>query len=375
MAINWLGNRYGETYEYVKVSWDNWNEFDTYDYITSGSLELATTSDLKVTGTFQFQGMETPDVNNLLRVYYSFYDDKDVYTRQPLGTFFTTFGSQTLTAMNNGLVSSGSLTASSLLIILQRQLTGVPYTVKKNTNAIYEAQQIVRNCGLNVDYLPDSTILTADHTFSAGTTYLEIVNWLCDLAKYRNVYTDEYGTVVFRPKVEISQNDSVWTFENDDQSIMYPELSQENNWYEVPNVIRLLFNTDAACAVAEAKNVRGARTSLEANGNREITKFEEVSELGKGKVLTNLVNLAEDKLLEESCDTEYVTFSHAWVPIYIYDVVTVNYSTKSWTGFVDNMSITLSPSTKTQTKIRRDLYDDIIVEKSGEVIRNRNVNS
>lgn len=373
MGVNWLTNRYGERYEYVKVSWDDWQEGENYDYITSGNIEFSSTSELKVTGTFEFLGLQVPNTSDLIRVYYSFYDGKDNYVRIPLSTFFVSFSARSLNALANGVASSGSLNASSLLLALQKPVSGVPYTIKKNDNAIHKAQEIVKSFGLNVSYVPDSTIIMADHTFSAGTNYLEIVNWLCDQASYRQVYTDEYGTVIFRPKTDIDLVDSKWHFANDDQSIMYPEVSQENNWQEVPNVIRLLYNTDAACAIAEARNVKGSRTSLEANGNREITKFEEVGDVGKGKILTNLINKAEEELREVSCDTEYVTFSHAWVPIGLFDVVSINYSNINWIGYVDTMSIDLRSSTKTQTKIRRDLKSKITVEKDGKIIRNLKV--
>lgn len=371
MAINWIGNRYREQYEYVKVSWQNWNEIGVYDYITGGSVELSASSELKATGDFTFQGTALPDVNNLLRVYYSFYDDQNNYERKPIATFFISYGDVNMLSTSAGIVSSGNITASSMLVLLQKPLTGRPYTIKKNSNAIYIAQKIVRDHGLNVDFTPDSTIVSADHTFTAGTSYLEIVNWLCKVADYRQAHTDEYGTVLLKPKREILQNDSVWTFKNNNDSIMYPEVQETNNWQETPNVVRLLYATDNACAIAEAKNITGSKTSLEANGNREITTFEEIGEVGKGKILTKLINMAEKKLLDVSCDTEYVTFSHAWIPINVFDIVTINYATKSWFGNVDTMSIQLSPSTKTQTKIRRDLYDNIVVSKTGEVIWNR----
>ena len=72
---------------------------------------------------------------------------------------------------------------------------------------------------------------------------------------------------------------------------------------------------------------------------------------------------------ELSCDIEYVTISHAYIPLKIYDLVRVNYATMSWSGTLDNLNITLAPSTKCQSKIKRELYDNIQVTKSGEVLR------
>ena len=106
MAINWIGNRYRERYEYVKVSWQNWNEIGAYDYITGGSIELSASSELKATGDFTFQGTALPDVNNLLRVYYSFYDDQNNYERKPIATFFIAYGDVNMLSTSTGIAVS-----------------------------------------------------------------------------------------------------------------------------------------------------------------------------------------------------------------------------------------------------------------------------
>ena len=81
------------------------------------------------------------------------------------------------------------------------------------------------------------------------------------------------------------------------------------------------------------------------------------------------MDLSESRLRELSCDVEYVTFKHAYVPMELYQAVTIKYSDMAWTGLVDNSTVQLAPATESQSKIKRELYDEIVVEKEGEVLR------
>lgn len=367
---DYTGNRYNEVFTYKRVSWDNWVEHESYPWITEGSIELAADSELKATGSFSFEGGELPNTSDLMRVYYDFDDEQGEHVTQALGTFFVAYSELEHVATSTGVKSKGSLNGASVLKVLQDKIYGAPFTVSANDNAIYKAVTLIKSVGLNVDYTPDVTVLGADHTFDSGATYLDIVSWLCDTAGYSPAVPDAYGTVQLQPFADTLVQDIGAVFTNDDKSIMYPELNVNNDWAETPNVIKLLYNTDQACITAKASNLSGSRASLDARGGREQTYYEETSELPENtSKLTALVNLAEAKLRELSCDVEYVTISHAYRPLNINQLVQVNYSNMTWTGTLTNFTIELTPAVKCQSKIKRELYDNITVEKTGEVLR------
>ena len=368
--IDYTSNRHNETYTYKRVAWDNWVEHESYPYITEGSLELAADSDLKVTGSFTFEGSELPNTADLLRVYYDFDDDNGEHAHIALATLFIAYAELEHVDTVLGIKSKGTLDGSSVLKVLQHKIYGAPFTVTANTNAIYKAVTLIKECGLNVEYTPDITVLAADHTFDSGVTYLDIINWLCDTAGYTPATPDAYGTVQLQPYTDTINQSAAVTFKNDDNSIMYPELNVANDWANTPNVVRLLYNTDQACISAEARNESGSRASLDARGGREQTYYEETSELPDNAAkITSLVDLAESKLRELSCDIEYVTISHAYRPLTLYELVQVNYSNMTWSGTLDTLSISLTPATKCQSKIKRELYDNILVTKSGQILR------
>lgn len=367
---DWYGNRHNETYTYKRVAWENWVEHEAYPWITSGSLELSSSSDLKLTGSFDFEGMEPPNTSDLLRVYYEFDDDNGEHATCMLATLFVSYASLEHIDTTKGIKSKGTLEGSSVLKLLDEKVYGAPYTIPKNTNAIYKAQSLIKEVGLNVVYTPAIPVLSADHTFDAGDSYLDMVNWLCETAGYVPAYPDAEGNVVLKPHSAILNQTPEIVFENNANSIMYPQIEEENEWQKTPNVVKMFYNTDLACIYAEARNTTGSRVSLDARGNREQTFYEEIGELPEdASKVRSLVDLAEAKLRELSCDIEYVKFEHAYVPMQPYQAITVNYSDLSWSGIIDNTSIDLAPSTKAQTKLKRELYSDIVVQKEGRVLR------
>lgn len=361
-----FGNRHGERYDYVRVAWENWQEHETYNHILDGSIELSTDAETKVTGNFNFEGYDTPDVNDLIRVYYRYLDDKNVEFREPVATLVVSYADLTLVDTKKGVKANGTLNGQSVLSILSNAIVGVPYTVKKNQNVVYVATQIAQEVGLQVNAEPSSFVMTKDYTFDADTNKLQIVNELLAMASFRPCYPDANGIIQMVSGTDSSVS---FIFQNDDKSIMLPEIVQKNDWQSTPNVVRMLYNIDDACIEAWAKNVSGSKASLTNRGNREITYYEEIGELGAGNKANSLKMLAENKLLELSADIEYVTFGHAYVPISIYDLIEIRYADYEWTGTIDNMSINLAPSTECQTQIKRTMAQEISIQSQAIVLR------
>lgn len=359
-TVYWHGNRYNEQFIYRRVEWGTWQEHEEYDWITDGSIEQSAESELKVTGSFDFEGYVLPNESDLIRVYYQFEDDYGLQASVPVATLLVSYADLEHFDTLKGVESSGTLDGQSVLAILDDKKIGVPQTIRRNSNAVYEAEQLCIECGLQTNVEPSSFALSADHTFDAGSSYLEMVNWLLTTAGYTEAFPDPYGIVQILPYAATQQRIDYTIFTNDDESIMYPEIKEENNWQSTPNVVRLIYNTDDACVAAWARNETGSRASLDARGGREITYFEEISDLGEGLSKANsLRELAEKTLLEQSSDIEYVTFEHAYKPLLVFDPIQVNYADMEWQGNADNISVNLSPSMKTQTKVKRIKAADI----------------
>jgi len=365
--LNWNGNRLHETFTYTRVGFDDWMEHEDYRFITKGSIEYATDAELKVTGSFDFEGEELPNTSDLIRVKYSFTDSQGMESINILGTFAVSYAELNYKDTTKGIISCGTLNANSVLSILQDKVTGVPLTITAGSQAIYEAIQLIRECGLYAEADDSSFTLTADHTFDSGTDYLEMVNWLCATANFSESYPDVNGVVQLK---SVLSNGNTYQFANGADSIIYPEIDASNEWQTAPNVVRLLYNTDENCVAAWARNLGGSKSSLSERGDREVTYFEEVSDIGSVASISDaLVALAESTLREKSSDIEYVTLSHAYLPVYLGDTVELDYSGKAWEGKATNISIELAPATKTQTKLKRELSANIVIDSDSTTYR------
>lgn len=257
--MNWHGNRRKEKYTFRRVVWENWQEAETYNYITSGNVELSTEAELKSTGSFNFEGYDIPNVNDLIRLYYAFEDSNGEEAYEPIATLFVNYAELTYTETLKGVEAQGTLEGSSVLSVLANKIIGLPRTFKANSNAVYEAERLITECGLMTKKEPSGFSLSADHTFDADTTYLEIVNWLLETAGYAQAFPDAMGVVQLKSLSSIQNNINYTVFRNDDESIMYPEILEANEWQKAPNVVRLIYNTDSAYVVAEARNESGSR--------------------------------------------------------------------------------------------------------------------
>ena len=81
----------------------------------------------------------------------------------------------------------------------------------------------------------------------------------------------------------------------------------------------------------------------------------------------NLEAMAATKLLNNSQEIERVQLSHPYIPLVANDAVKIQYADKIWGGNVQNIKISLSPSTKCDTTIRRFVSSNITVTTSSVV--------
>lgn len=374
---DWYGNRADERYSYRRVKWSpgspgHFGEMESYGNITSGSVELGAFTDTKSSCSFEFEGGTPPDTTDLVRIYYSFTDDKGETAETPIGTFFVTYGDVMYVRDGDELNASGSAEGSSVLSALIERKLGAPYTVDAGTDCVNAAKTLVEGFGLPTNN-PDSPgiLTTSAHTFEPDDSWLTVVNWLLTSANYQACYPDPYGNVMMVPYVDPTGRAVIQTFRDDSRSIMRPEVSTANDWMETPNVARLYYSTDEECIAASASMVSGARASLNGRGGREVTLVESVDELEgstQADRLANLKAMARQRLIDQSAEIEKVTLTHAYVVIQPNDAVSIEYSDMTWKGNVTNMQIELSPSTQCQTQLRRFVSNSLMIETDGGIL-------
>lgn len=376
-GADWHGNRSNERFTYKRVKWapgqvGHFGEMESYGFITKGSVELAAYTDLKASASFEFEGGTPPDTTDLVRIYYSFDDDNGRHAETAIGTFFVSYGDIEY-AHGTQAVQRGSVTGVSTLSVLLNKQVGFPYTVPAGVDCVDMANYIVEGLGLPTNS-PDSpgTLTQTSHVFEPDDSYITVVNWLLTSANYQAVWPDAFGTVMIVPYVDPEARAVVESFADDGESVMLPVVSVENDWSETPNVVRLCYQSDDECLIASASMLSGSRVSLAARGNREVTLYEQVDELGgetQADRISNLEQMARKKLINNTSEIEKVGMTHAFLPsIRPNDAIEIQYADMTWKGNVTNMDIDLETSIPCQTKIRRFVPNSLVIETDGEAI-------
>lgn len=378
---DWFGSRKDVRWRYVRVSWDTWDEVGEYGNIVGGSSEESYFTGVKVGGSIAFDG-EPPSSYDLVRTYYEFVDDEGESASVPVCTMLVDTAGLNYRHDGNG---SGTSSLYSVLKVADDRQCGMPLTVSAGTNAVALAKELLEGIGLRISATPSTYTVAKDHVFKPTDTYLEVANWLMSAAGYGSVYPDAYGSVVMSPYVDASSRTPSFVFVDDDNSIMYPEVDDENDYGSTPNVCRMYAEDEFGGYWCVVSNVdEDSMASLPNRGYRERTIYEEETQLepvydpdddfevAEGKALMRveaLVASATKKLVDNSSEIEYVTIRHGFYPVSQGDSVEIRYSDKAWRGVVTNVKRDHASESKCELKIRRYVQKNIKTEVESGVVR------
>lgn len=371
MTAKWGGWAH-ERYVFRRVKWPSWEEGEDWPQITGGEVELSAFSDLKVTGSLSFEGAEVPDDNDLVRVYYGHTDSSGIEKLAPLATMLFSAPQPEY----DGMTVNGTLDCQSTLAILAAKSYGAPFIVTAGTKAVQKAMELVESLGLRVNN-PDKSayVLSSDHTFNADeANYLSIVNWLLDAAGYASAWVDAFGIVQMTPYVEPLERPISITLADDENSILYPELSKRCDYSDTPNVVRLIYETDVETIVASATNVDpDSRASLSVR-KYEVTYSESISELSgetAAQRLGNLKTLALQKLIDKSSGIEYVDGQCQYCDgLEPNNAIRVDYVRAGidWSGAITNVNVKLELGMPASFSARRFIRTGFKTEIAGEIL-------
>lgn len=366
---DYLGNRHNEKFVYRRVSWPGMVEGEEYRQFTGGSVEKSAFSDLKESGSVNYQGDTPPDDHDLLRIYYEFDDDDGNHAEHAIATMRMYVSEPTY----QGDIIKGTVELYSLLQVLSDKVYGSPFTIAKGTKAVTFAKQLAEGLNLKVNSASSSYTIATDHTFDNDASYLTIINWLLTVANFQSVFRDEYGVLQMQPYIEPTEREVSFTFVDDEQSIMYPEVKQSYDWGSTPNVVRMIYETDEETLIAAAYNIDPASRASIVNRGAEKTLIESINELQgttQAARITELKSKSLAKLIENSSDIEYVTLKHAWIPILVNNAIGVTYREAGldWKGAITNLKVDLKPSVPCELKARRYVRSSLVTRTEGSAL-------
>lgn len=313
-----------QTFEYYIVNPATWKDVRRIDNVKSGSI----TRDLGVEtlGSATFD-IEEPLGECYIRVYLITIQNgaKDKY---PLGTYLI----QTPSSKFDGKNKIVSVDAYTPLLELKENPPPIGYSVLKDTNIMETAYKITKE-QVRAPVVAASCTETLFSDFVANTddTWMTFLNDLMANAKY-TFSLDELGRILFSPKQDMASLQPVWTFDDSNSSILYPEINMDYDLYGIPNVVEVIYSSDDRCYYSRVVNDDSNSPTSTVSRGREI--IHRVTEpILYGNPTDEQVNEYAVRLLRSLSSIEYtVNYSHGYCPVKIGDCVRLNYSKAGLNG-------------------------------------------
>lgn len=245
-----------------------------------------------------------------------------VKEKHPLATFLI----QTPASNYDGKRRGYSMDAYTPLLELKESPPPLGYAIFKDENIMDYAYRLIReNVRAPVVKTPCDEILRNDFVANVDDTWLTFIKDLVGMADY-SLALDASGRIMFAPAQDVSALQPVWTYSDDNSSILYPEISMDHDLYGIPNVVEVVYANGAGYYHARVVNDDSNSPTSTVNRGREIVYRVMDPEIGGNPTEEHVREYAE-RLLKTLSSIEYtVTYTHGYCPVRLGDCVRLNYA-------------------------------------------------
>lgn len=242
--------------------------------------------------------------------------------RHPLGTFLV----QTPSSSFDGKIRNVSMDTYTPLLELKENQPPIGYYIPKKENIVDIAYRLIRErARAPVVATECSTKLFYDFVAETNDTWLSFISDLLANAKYK-LALDELGRILFSPDQDTASLQPVWTYDDGNSSILYPDLTMEHDLYGIPNVVEVIYSDSGHNFYSRVVNDDENSPISTVNRGREIVYRVTDPDL-IGDPTENRIREYAEQLLRDMSSLEYtVTYTHAYCPVRIGDCVRLNYS-------------------------------------------------
>lgn len=259
--------------------------------------------------------------------------------KHPLGTFLI----QTPATNHDGRRRGFSMDAYTPLLELKESPPPLGYAIFKDQNAMDYAYRLIReHARAPVVKANCDILLQSDFVSNTEDTWLTFISDLVATAKY-TLDLDELGRILFAVQQDTASLQPVWTYTDDNSSILYPEITMNHDLYGIPNVVEILYANGAGYHYTRVVNDDpNSPTSTIARG-REIVHREMDPNIGGNPTEGHIQEYAERRLKELSTIEYTVAYTHGYCPVRVGDCVRLNHSKA---GFTDIKAKVVSQTIK-----------------------------
>lgn len=312
-----------QTFEFYEVDPDSWADVRKLTHFRTGT--LVRDSSQETLGNANFDIDEIID-EMYVRVYLVVVQNG--FTEKfPLGTYLC----QSPEKSFNGFVASNRIQAFTPLIELKEKSPELGYSVRRKRNILDAAYNLTReNLRAPVVKGKASETLYENFVSNINDTWLKFLTDLLANASH-SFDLDEMGRVLFAPIQNASAMRPVWTYTDDEMSILEPEISLDRDIYNLPNVCEVVYSSGEQTVFSRAVNKDPNSLISTVNRGREILYRETDPEIGGdsdviGRIPQEHLDVYTRSLLKQKSSVEFtITYTHGYCPVRVGDCVLINY--------------------------------------------------
>lgn len=306
-----------QTFEYYIVDPGTWKDKTKLETVKKSSI----TRDLN-TETLGSASIDiTESVGECYMRIYLVTIQNGLMDRHALGTFLV----QTPSSSFDGKIRNVSMDAYTPLLELKENPPPLGYSLLKGENIMKAAYRLCREKA-RAPVIETSNTMNLYDDFVANTDdkWLSFISDLIANAKY-HLGLDEMGRILFLPDQDTASLQPVYTFDDGNSSLLYPEIDMDHDLYGVPNIVEVVYSKGGYFYYARVVNSDPNSPTSTVNRGREIIHRVTNPE-SMGIPTQNQITEYANTLLRELSSLEYtVTYSHGYCPVRIGDCVRLNY--------------------------------------------------
>lgn len=324
-----------QTFEYYMVDPATWKDTTMLDVVKSCTINRDSGAETLGSATIDV----TDSVGECYIRVYLITIQNGVKEKHPLGTFLV----QTPSSSFDGKIRNISMDAYTPLLELKESQPPIGYSLLKGENIMDIANRLSReHARAPVIEGRCSTTLFYDFVADTNDTWLTFIIDLIANAKY--IFDlDEMGRILFLPKQDTASLQPVWTYTDDNSSILYPDFSMDHDLYGIPNVVEVIYSNGSDSYYSKVVNDDPNSPISTINRGREIVHRVTDPDL-IGDPTENQIDEYAKQLLRDMSSIEYtISYTHGYCPVRIGDCVRLNYSRA---GITDIKAKVISQSIK-----------------------------
>lgn len=334
---DWLSSMQ-QTYEYYVVDPATWKDSKRINNVKSCTISRDKEAQTLGSATFDI----ADSVGECYIRVYLITIQNGVREKLPLGTFLV----QTPSSSFNGKTRTITIDAYTPLLELKENPPPLGYSILKGTNIMSTAYNIVsEQVRAPVIMAKCDTNLFTDFVAEMDDTWLTFTTDLIANAKHE-FDIDEMGRILFSPKQDTASLQPVWTFNDDNSSILHSDVTMDHDLYGIPNVVEVVYSNGNDFYYARVVNDDENSPISTVNRGREIT-YRESNPSVIGDPTGRQIDEYARQLLRDLSTLEYtITYTHGYCPVKVGDCVRLNYTRadlKNIKAKVISQSIDCSP--------------------------------